>query len=80
VELAIESARKQDHLMDTQTMPKLYSDNGSGFTSRLLAGYLDTHGIKHVFGAPYHPQRRGKIEEVQQAGKAEAVSCRILLS
>lgn len=62
VELAIESARKEGHLMDTQTMPKLYSDNGSGFTSRLLAGYLDTHGIKHVFATPYHPQGRGKIE------------------
>lgn len=62
VELAIESARKEGHLMGAQTMPKLYSDNGSGFTSRLLAGYLDTHGIRHVFATPYHPQGRGKIE------------------
>jgi transposase InsO family protein len=43
-------------------MPKLYSDNGSGFTSKLLAEYLSQHGMKHIFGTPYHPQGRGKIE------------------
>ena len=43
-------------------MPKLYSDNRSGLTSKLLAGPLSQHGIKHFSGTPYHPQGRGKIE------------------
>jgi len=43
-------------------MPKLYTDNGSGFVSTVMAGYLASHGIKHIFGTPYHPQGRGKIE------------------
>jgi len=27
-----------------------------------LGEYLSAHGIKHIFGRPYHPQGRGKIE------------------
>jgi transposase InsO family protein len=60
LELGIENARREDHLV--ATMPKLYTDNGSGFTSKILAEYLSVHGIKHIFGTPYHPQGRGKIE------------------
>jgi len=60
MEMGIENARKEGHLV--ATMPKLYSDNGSGFASKILAEYLLGHGIKHIFGTPYHPQGRGKIE------------------
>jgi putative transposase len=60
LELGIENARREDHLV--ATMPKLYTDNGSGFTSKILAEYLLVQGIKHIFGTPYHPQGRGKIE------------------
>lgn len=60
MEMGIENARKEGHLV--ARMPKLYTDNGSGFASKVLAGYLDGHGIKHIFGTPYHPQGRGKIE------------------
>ena len=60
MEMGIENARKEGHLV--ATMPKLYSDNGSGFASKILAEYLRGHGIKHIFGTPYHPQGRGKIE------------------
>ena len=60
LELGIEEARREGHLV--ATMPKLYTDNGSGFTSKILTEYLSVHGIKHIFGTPYHPQGRGKIE------------------
>jgi transposase InsO family protein len=61
VELAIEKAKAEGHLRGGW-MPKLYSDNGSGFTSKLMDAYLTTRGIKHILGTPYHPQGRGKIE------------------
>jgi len=62
LELELENARKEGDLTKTDPMPKLYSDNGSGFTSKILAEYLSVHGIKHIFARPYHPQGRGKIE------------------
>lgn len=62
LEMGIENARREGHLTDNENMPKLYTDNGPGFTSKLLAGYLSHHGIRHIFGTPYHPQGRGKIE------------------
>lgn len=68
VEKAIENAQTQGHLKDSER-PKLLSDNGSGFTSKILAGYLDAHGIKHIFGKPYHPQTQGKIERFHRSIK-----------
>ena len=62
LEMGLENARKEGHITGNEPMPKLYSDNGSGFTSKLLAEYLSQHGMKHIFGTPYHPQGRGKIE------------------
>lgn len=67
LELALEQARTEGHLLDR--MPKLYSDNGSGFTSKLMDKYLSAHGIKHIFGTPYHPQGRGKIERFNRTIK-----------
>jgi putative transposase len=62
MELALENARKEGHCTDKDAMPSLYTDNGSGFVSDVMAGYLEAHGIRHIFGTPYHPQGRGKIE------------------
>lgn len=61
-EMAVENARKEGHLADKDSMPDLYTDNGPGFVSKLMAEYLACHGIRHIFGTPYHPQGRGKIE------------------
>jgi len=62
VEIAIENAKKEGHLLDKYNMPSLYTDNGPGFISSVMAGYLDNHNMRHIFGTPYHPQGRGKIE------------------
>jgi transposase InsO family protein len=42
--------------------PRLLSDNGSSNVSGDLAEWLKDKGIKHLSGAPYHPQTQGKIE------------------
>ena len=67
MEMGIENAREEGHLI--AAMPKLYSDNGSGFVSKVLAEYLSGYGIKHIFGTPYHPQGRGKIERFNRSIK-----------
>ena len=68
VEIAIENARKEGHLPEG-VMPTLYTDNGPGFSSDVVAGYLSMHGIRHIFGTPYHPQGRGKIERLNRTMK-----------
>ncbi|KZK81621.1 Integrase core domain protein [Pseudovibrio sp. Ad46] len=49
--------------------PRLLSDNGSSYVSSDLADWLETKGMKHVRGAPYHPQTQGKIERWHQTMK-----------
>lgn len=61
MEMAIENAKKMGHSAGDR-QPDLLSDNGSGFTAKIMDEYLDAHGIKHIFGRPYHPQTQGKIE------------------
>ncbi len=68
VEIAIENAKKDGHLADG-VMPTFYTDNGPGFSSDVVAGYLSMHGIRHIFGTPYHPQGRGKIERLNRTMK-----------
>lgn len=68
MEQALENAKRLGHLQDGQ-MLQLLSDNGPGFTSRILNEYLHAHGINHIFGKPYHPQTQGKIERFQRSIK-----------
>jgi len=49
--------------------PRLLSDNGSSYVSGELAEWLDEKKMKHVRGAPYHPQTQGKIERWHQTLK-----------
>ncbi|MDP1575264.1 MAG: IS3 family transposase [Cypionkella sp.] len=49
--------------------PRLLSDNGSSYIAGDLAEYLEDKGIKHVRGAPMHPQTQGKIERWHQTLK-----------
>jgi len=70
VEEAIENAKKQGHLQtENSNMPRFLSDNGAGFTAGVLSEYLRMHGIKHIFGKPYHPQTQGKIERFHRSIK-----------
>ena len=49
--------------------PRLLSDNGPCYVSQALADYLDTHGLTHTRGAPYHPMTQGKIERYHRSMK-----------
>ena len=49
--------------------PRLLSDNGSCYISTNLADYLESVGMDHVRGAPYHPQTQGKIERYHRSMK-----------
>ncbi len=49
--------------------PRLLSDNGSSYIAGDLAEWLDDRGIRHIRGAPYHPQTQGKIERWHQTLK-----------
>ena len=64
VEAAVAATGVPD--MPADLKPRLLSDNGAGFTAELLDGYLTAHGIRHIFGRPYHPQTQGKIERLNR--------------
>jgi putative transposase len=49
--------------------PRLLSDNGSSYISGDLAAWLEREKIKHIRGAPNHPQTQGKIERWHQTLK-----------
>ncbi len=49
--------------------PRLLSDNGSSYIAGDLAEWMESKGMKHVRGAPYHPQTQGKIERWHQTLK-----------
>jgi putative transposase len=49
--------------------PRLLSDNGSSYIAGDLAEWLGDRAIKHIRGAPFHPQTQGKIERWHQTLK-----------
>lgn len=64
IEEALETARGEGHTLEIK--PVLLSDNGSGYVGHVLDGYLKAHGIRHIFGRPYHPQTQGKVEHINK--------------
>ena len=64
VEEAIEAAKREGHKLEKK--PLMLSDNGPGFIGDILSRYLGQHGIRHIFGQPYHPQTQGKVEAVNK--------------
>jgi transposase InsO family protein len=49
--------------------PRLLSDNGPSYVAGELADYLAAKNMRHVRGAPFHPQTQGKIEPWHQTLK-----------
>ena len=67
MELALEKAQSEGHLIDEK--PVLLTDNGPGFAGEVMAKYLKARGVRHIFGAPYHPQTQGKVERFNRTMK-----------
>ena len=49
--------------------PRLLSDNGSAYHSRVLAAFLTQWQMQHIHSAPYHPTTQGKIERWHRSMK-----------
>jgi putative transposase len=47
--------------------PRLLSDNGPAYISKELKTYLESRGIAHTRGRPYHPMTQGKIERFHRS-------------
>jgi len=51
--------------------PALLTDNGSGYISKLMQGYLKALGLRHLRARSHHPQTTGKIERMHRTVKEE---------
>ena len=55
-------------------VPKqIYLDNGKQFVSKSFKQEASNYGIKLIFGKPYHPRGRGKIERYHKALHQELI-------
>jgi len=46
----------------SEQRPRLLSDNGPSYVASDLSDWLESQGMKHTRGKPYHPMTQGKIE------------------
>jgi putative transposase len=53
---------------------QIYLDNGTQFIAKDFKAEAKKHGIKLIFGRPYHPRGRGKIEAYHRALYQELIS------
>jgi len=53
---------------------QIYLDNGTQFISKAFKAEAKKHRIKLIFGTPYHPQGRGKIEAYHKILYRELIS------
>jgi transposase InsO family protein len=53
---------------------EIYVDNGKQFISRDFKAEAARHGIRLIFGRPYHPRGRGKIESYHKALYRELIT------
>jgi transposase InsO family protein len=53
----------------------IYVDNGSCYISKEFRSYCEEQGIRVIYGSPYHPQGRGKLERFHGTLTQELVGC-----
>jgi putative transposase len=65
---AVESVNCLRWALRNGRIPKqIYLDNGKQFISKLFKAEARKYGIRLIFGKPYHPRGRGKIESYHKA-------------
>jgi transposase InsO family protein/transposase-like protein len=60
LELALQASGLDQAGIDQR--PRLLSDNGPSYLAAELSDWLDSQGMPHTRGKPYHPMTQGKIE------------------
>ena len=71
LDLALQASGAQQ--VSIKHRPRLLSDNGPCYVSSELADYLESEGMAHTRGRPYHPQTQGKIERWHQSMKNQVL-------
>ncbi|MFH0797457.1 MAG: hypothetical protein V2A65_10490 [Candidatus Omnitrophota bacterium] len=64
MEMAVENARKEGHLVDRDSMPQLYTDNDSGFTSKLMPNILPTTASGISSAPPTIPRVEARLKDL----------------
>ncbi len=59
---------------------EIYLDNGKQFVSKVFKAEAKKYGIKLIFGKPYHPQGRGKIESYHKILYRDLISVKTFKS
>jgi len=59
---------------------QIYLDNGKQFIAKSFKGEMKKHGIKPIYGKPYHPRGRGKIESYHKTLYRELISLKTFKS
>lgn len=72
---AISSANCLQWALRAGRKPKqIYLDNGKQFVAKLFKKEAEKHRVKLIFGKPYHPRGRGKIEAYHKVLYRELIS------
>lgn len=59
---------------------QIYLDNGKQFVAKLFKGEMKDNGIKPIYGKPYHPRGRGKIERYHKTLYRDLISLKTFKS
>ena len=61
----------------TYGLPRVFvSDNGPQWRSEEFASFMNINGIKHITGAPYHPETNGLAENMVKTFKRSVKASR----
>ena len=69
---SIEALRRALH--KGRTPKEMYLDNGKQFIAKKFQAELAKHHIRPIYGKPYHPRGRGKIESYHKALWSELIT------
>ena len=59
---------------------EIYLDNGKQFVAKVFKAEAQKHGIKLIFGRPYNPRGRGKIERYHRTLYQELIALKVFHS